>query len=73
MELIDIESQFELSSFKTTVNQLNDEITKIKKDNNNVLTLNKQNIESNKSIRLNFILIVGLFIAFFVTIIITKK
>jgi hypothetical protein len=33
MELIDIESQFELSSFKTTVNQLNDEITKIKKDN----------------------------------------
>lgn len=77
MELIAIESQLELSLLKTNVNQLNDEITKIKKDNDifnkNLLTLNKQNIESNKSIRLNFILIVGLFIAFFVTIIIIKN
>jgi len=77
MELIAIESQFELSSLKTNVNQLNDEITKIKKDNDifnkNFLTLNKQNIESNKAICLNRILNVGLFIAFFVTIIIIKK
>ena len=77
MELIAIESQFELSSLKTNVNQLNDEITKIKKDNDifnkNLLTLNKQNIESNKSNRLNFILIAGLYIAFFVTIIIIKN
>ena len=78
MELNAIETQFdELSSLKTNVNQLNDEITKIKKDNNifnkNLLTLNEQNIETNKSIRLNFILIAGLYIAFFVTIIIIKK
>ena len=78
MELNAIETQFdELSSLKTNVNQLNDEITKIKKDNNifnkNLLTLNEQNIETNKSIRLNFILIAGLYIAFFVTIIIIKN
>ena len=77
MELIAIESQIELSSLKTNVNQLNDEITKMKKDNdilnNNFLTLNNQNIQTDKAICLNHILIVGLFIAFFVTIIIKKQ
>ncbi len=77
MEIIAIETQFELSSLKTKVNQLNDEITKIKKDNDifkkNFLTLNKQNIQSDKAICLNHILIMGVFIAFFVTIIIIKK